>query len=167
MPDPATVAAYGVSNDPSAFVKFLKDWWHVLTAIAIFIFTLLVNIKYRIPEILRRLDKLEKTLKLDEEKMGLHVLSDDCKSRQDECQTRVCSKIEEVKVVNQETQREVKELRTFITKVDRQLASITSDVNNIKTHVNSQETKSIVENIVSQLRPLINASGKGEEKDGS
>lgn len=149
-------------NSSHHFVLLMKNWWPVFLAVGAFVLTILINVKYRIPEMYRRLIDLETRVGHDEAQTGQCMMAEDCKGKQDECQTRVCAKIEEVKVVNQETQREVKELRLFVTRVDRQLAAITSDVNNIKSHVNSAETKSLVEDIVKQLRPLI----KTELKSG-
>jgi len=167
MADP-TATMYGVPAAEQAIqhhdivLEFIKHYWSLLLVVGAFIVTIIINVKYRIPEIVRRLSKLEYQLKDDETQTGLRMLESDCKIRQDQCQSHVCKKIEEVKAVNQETQREVKELRLFINRVDRQLAAITSDVNNIKTHVNSHETKAVVENIVNQLRPLIIAGAKAQ-----
>lgn len=162
MPDPAMVGTYGVEvvNHAHDATGIVKTWWPVILGVGAFILMILINIRYRIPEMYRRLTDLETRLGRDEESTGQCMLADDCKIKQDQCQTRICSKIEEVKVVNQETQREVKELRLFVTRVDRQLAAITSDVNNIKDHVNSKETKDLVTDIVAQLTPLIRANGK-------
>jgi hypothetical protein len=165
MPDPNELVTYGVETikHNHALAAFVKNWWPVLVGVGAFVLTILINVKYRIPEMYRRLTDLETRLGKDEESTNQCMLADDCRIKQDQCQTRVCSKIEEVKVVNQETQREVKELRLFVTRVDRQLAAITSDVNNIKSHVNSAETKSLVEDIVKQLKPLIRTELKPGE----
>lgn len=162
MPDPAIVGTYGVETITHSHHVFsiLKSWWPVILGVGALVVAILINVRYRIPEMYRRLSVLERRLGKDEEKTGQCMLAEDCKEQQSTCQTRVCAKIDEVKEVNQETQREVKELRLFVTRVDRQLAAITSDVNNIKDHVNSQETKDLVSDIVSQLSPLIKANWK-------
>ena len=133
-------------------IDFLSDWWPIIVAFGAFVVTIIVNVKYRIPEMARRLGILEEKVQADETQALQFIIEDDCKTKQEECQTSVCIKIDDLKSVSKGIKADINELGKNFTKVDKQLAVMNQDIKNISVNADRHESSVLAKEIIKQLK---------------
>jgi hypothetical protein len=136
----------------STIIDFISNWWPIIVAFGAFVVTIVINVKYRIPDIARRLGLLEEKVQADETQALQFIIEDDCKMKQEECRTNVCLKIDDIKVVSKGIRDEITELGKNFTKVDKQLAVMSQEIKYVANNADKHESSVLAREIIKQLK---------------
>ena len=119
--------------------QVLHYWWPIIITTIAVLFLLGVNVRYKIPEIIRRVNKLEEVK---------YVSLDRCEVLQDDCASAICKKMDENK-------KETIANRTKIVQLDKTIIGLSRDVKHLVGDQREQQTTQIVEKVMESLMPVL------------
>jgi len=124
----------------------LKEWWPTIIALGAFITLIIANLKYRIPEIVKRIEALE-SYKL--RRVGMHFIEEEiCERHQAECRAVICGKMDTQAV-------QVAAVTKKISDLEKNIVELFSEVKHIIREQQREDTNKIVQRVVDGLLPLI------------
>jgi len=135
-------------------IDFIRNWWPVILAFGAFIVTIVVNVKYRIPEIIKRLGTLEEKVTADETQALSFVSGEECKEEQRRCQNRVCVKIDDIRDINTKVEGDIGKIKDQMAETNVRLAVMAEQIKNAvdKADKHTAESVSVAEEIVKMLK---------------
>jgi hypothetical protein len=123
----------------------LSHWWPVMTTLIVFVFLILINIKYRIPDLMKRVSALERYKTTMSNKDMIQV--DMCKWNQEQCRTTICKKMDDNK-------KEIVSTKESLIGLEKKVIAMSVDVKHLVEENKIDQTKAIVKEVMLQLRPL-------------